>query len=92
VNATDPDGDALQYEYSQTEGSISGKGKSVIWNLNNVLRGPHEVRVTVTDEKGGKIEAALTVTIADSGSCDPSPRSCPVVKVCSPDELESKFN
>jgi len=88
VNATDPDGDALQYEYSTTEGSVSGKGKSVIWNLDKVLRGPHEVRVTVTDGKGGKAEAALTVTTVDSGTCDPPPPPCPIVKVSCPEELE----
>ena len=54
VNATDLDGDSLQYEYSTTEGTISGKGKSVIWDLNNVLRGPHEIRVTVTDGREEK--------------------------------------
>jgi hypothetical protein len=88
VNATDPDGDALQYEYSTTEGSISGKGNSVIWDLNNVLRGPHEVRVTVSDGKGGKVEAALTVTTVDSGSCDPPPPPCPIVKVTCPEEMD----
>lgn len=88
VNATDPDGDSLQYEYSTTEGTISGKGKSVIWNLNNVLRGPHEVRVRVTDGKEGKAEATLTVTTVDSGSCDPPPPPCPVIKVSCPEEME----
>ena len=88
VNATDPDGDALQYEYFTTEGSISGKGKSVIWDLNKVLRGPHEVRVTVTDGKGGKVEAALTVTTVDASGCDVPPPRCPVIKVSCPEELE----
>lgn len=88
VNATDPDSDALQYEYSKTDGSISGKGKSVIWDLDKVLRGPHQVRVTVTDGKGGKAEAALTVTTVDSGTCDPPPPPCPMVKVSCPEELE----
>jgi hypothetical protein len=88
VNATDPEGDALQYEYSTTEGSISGKGKSVIWNLNKVRRGPHEIRVTVTDGKGGKAEAALTVTTADSDGCDPPPPPCPIVRVSCPEEMD----
>ena len=88
VNATDPDGDALQYEYSTTEGSISGKGKSVIWDLNNAILGLHEVRVTVTDGKGGKVEARLTVRAVDSGACDPPPPPCPIVKVSCPGELE----
>ena len=89
VNATDPDGDALQYEYSTTEGSISGKGKSVIWDLNQVLRGPHEVRVTVTDGKGGKAEAALTVALVDAAACDPPPPPpCPIIRVSCPGALE----
>jgi len=88
VNATDPDGDALQYEYSTTQGSISGKGSSVIWNLNDVPRGPHEVRLTVTDGKGGKAEAALTVTTADSTSCDGPTPPCPIVKVSCPEEMD----
>ena len=88
VNATDPDGDALQYEYFTTEGSISGKGKTVIWDLSKVLRGPHEVRVTVTDGKGGKAEAVLTVSTVDASSCDPPPPPCPVIKVSCPGQLD----
>ncbi len=89
VTATDPDGDKLQYEYSTKEGTISGKGKFVTWDLKDAMRGPHEVRVTVTDGKGGKVEADLTVTIVDSGNCDPPPPPpCPVIKVSCPDEME----
>jgi thiol-disulfide isomerase/thioredoxin len=88
VNATDPDGDSLDYEYSTTEGTISGKGKSVVWDLRGLPRGPHEVRVTVTDGKGGKVEASLRVTTVDSGTCDPPPPPCPVIKVSCPDELD----
>lgn len=88
VNATDPDGDVLQYEYSTTEGRISGKGKSVIWDLNKVIRGPHEVRVSVTDGNGGKVEAALTVTTVDASGCEPPPPRCPVVKVTCPEEMD----
>ena len=88
VKATDPDGDELQYAYSTSEGTIAGQGKLVVWDLNNALRGQHEVRVTVTDGKGGKVEAALTVTTVDAGACDPPPPPCPVIKVSCPDELE----
>lgn len=88
VKATDPDGDELQYEYSTSEGTIIGKGKSVTWDLNDALRGEHVVHVTVTDRKGGKAEARLTVTTVDGGSCDPPPPPCPVLKVSCPDELD----
>jgi len=87
VNATDPDGDALQYEYSTTGGSISGKGKSVIWDLSNALQQAHDVRVKVTDGRGGRVEAALTVNMVDGGSCDPPPPPCPIVKVSCPEEM-----
>ena len=88
VNATDPDGDSLDYEYSTTEGTISGKGKSVVWDLRGLPYGPHKVRVTVTDGKGGKVEASLTVTTVDPGACDPPPPPCPAIKVSCPDEMD----
>jgi Big-like domain-containing protein len=89
VNATDPDGDKLLFKYSTTDGTISGKGNLVVWNLRDVKRGPHEVRVTVTDGRGGRVHAALTVITADSGTCDP-PRvePCPEIKVSCPDEMD----
>ena len=88
VNAVDPDGDVLNYEYSTTEGTISGKGRLVVWDLDNVKRGPHEVRVIVTDGRGGKVEAALRVVTVDSRICDPPPPPCPEIKVSCPDALQ----
>lgn len=88
VNATDPDGDALNYEYSSSEGTISGKGRSVVWDLHGLPRGQHEVRVTVTDGKGGKVSSALTVTTVDASACDPPPPPCPVIKVSCPEEMD----
>ena len=88
VTASDPDGDRLQYEYSTNDGTISGKGKWVTWDLKDAMRGPHEVRVTVTDGKGGRVEAALTVTTVDSGTCDPPTPPCPTIKVSCPEEMD----
>lgn len=87
VNATDPDGDSLRYEYSFTEGKISGEGKLVLWHLDGLPRGPHEIHVTVSDGKGGKVTASLTVTTVDAAVCDPPRPPCPAVKVSCPDEL-----
>ena len=81
VVATDPDVDSLHYEYSTSEGTISGVGKSVLWLLEGLPRGEHHVQVTVTDGKGGKVTGALTVTTVDAGICDRPPPPCPVVKV-----------
>ena len=87
MNATDPDGDTLQYKYSTTAGTILGKGKLVIWDLSKVSYGSHEVNVTVTDGKGGKAVAALKVITVDAG-CHPPPPPCPEVKVSCPEEME----
>jgi hypothetical protein len=91
VDAADPDSDVLHFKYSTTDGTISGNGGLVVWNLRDVKRGPHDVRVTVTDEKGGKATAALTVITADSGTCDP-PRvgPCPAINVSCPEEMVSR--
>ena len=88
VNATDPDGDTLSYEYSTNEGRISGQGKLVLWDLRGLPRGPHEARVTVTDGKGGKANGVVTVTTVDAGICDPPRGPCPVIKVSCPAELD----
>ena len=87
VKATDPDGDSLDYEYSSAEGMISGKGKSVVWHLDALPRGPHEVHVTVSDGRGGKADGALTVITVDASGCDPPPPPCPVIKVSCPDAM-----
>ena len=88
VNAKDPDGDKLSYEYSISEGILSGKEESVVWNLDGLPHGPHKVRVTVRDGKGGKVDAALTVITAISSSCDPPRHECPVVEVSCPAEMD----
>lgn len=87
VTATDPDGDLLHYEYLTSDGTISGKGKSVLWDLRGLKRGPHEVRVRVKDGKGGKVDRTLTVTTTDAAVCDPPPPPCPEVKVSCPHEM-----
>ena len=87
VTATDPDGDSLHYEYLTTEGTISGEGRSVLWDLRGLQRGQHKVRVRVTDGKGGKVEGTLTVTTTDAAICDPPPPPCPEIKVSCPHEM-----
>ena len=89
VKARDPDNDTLLYLYSTTEGTISGEGKSVVWDLRGLPFGRHKVRVTVHDGRGGKDEASLLVTTVASGSCDPPPPPCPVIKVSCPDEMHN---
>ena len=88
VQATDVDADPLNYEYSVNEGTISGRGNLVVWNLDGLPRGPHKVRVTVSDEKGGKVDATLTVTTVDAGICDPPRPPCPVIELSCPTQMD----
>ena len=87
VTANDPDGDPLRYEYSATEGKISGRGKAVRWDLRGLPHGPHEVRVIVKDTKGHQVESVLTVTTVSGGCPDPPP--CPTISVACPAETDS---
>lgn len=88
VRATDPDGDSLHYQYSSTEGKTSGEGSSVVWHLDGLPRGAHQIHVTVSDGKEGKVTASLTVTTVDASACHPPPPQCPTVKVSCPDEMD----
>lgn len=88
VIATDPDGDSLHYEYASTEGTIAGAGKLVVWKLEKVPRGLHEIHVTVTDGKGGKAKGTVTVRTVDADGCDPPPKPCPLIKVSCAAELD----
>ena len=50
-NATDPDGDELSYEWSASEGNITGTGSEVIWTAPDEV-GIYHVTVVVTDGHG----------------------------------------
>ena len=52
-NATDPDGDALSYEWTATGGDISGTGAVVNWTAPQEV-GTYNVTVVVKDGYGGK--------------------------------------
>ena len=89
VKASDPDDEPLLYQYWTTDGTISGEGRSVVWDLRGLPLGPHRVRVTVEDGWGGKDEASLLVNTVASGSCDPPRPPCPVIKVSCADEIDN---
>lgn len=58
-DAVDPDGDALRYSWSASEGSISGEGKTVTWVGPN-KGGDYNIWVTVSD---GKAESRRNVVV-----------------------------
>jgi hypothetical protein len=51
VVASDPDNDALTYQYSVTAGKLSGDGASVSWEIGNRPPGTQRATVKVTDSK-----------------------------------------
>ncbi len=63
--ASDPDGDALSYEWITTGGDISGTGAVAIWTAPEEV-GMYDITVVVGDDHGGKDTAFLTL-IASNG-------------------------
>jgi len=51
--ASDPDGSELSYEWSTTEGNITGTGPEVIWTAPEEV-GMYDITVVVSDSQGRK--------------------------------------
>jgi len=62
-SARDPDGDALNYDWKASDGSITGVGDSVTWVAPD-REGEFTIIVTVDDGKGGQNAADVLVTVA----------------------------
>jgi hypothetical protein len=61
--ATDPDGDAVSYSWSASEGSISGVDNKVTWVAPN-KGGNFNITVILSDGKGGETTGNIMVTVA----------------------------
>jgi hypothetical protein len=64
--ASDPDGDALSYQWSAEQGRISGQGPSVTWTSPDACA-DYIVTVTVTDSKGAITSQSVTITVRKPG-------------------------
>lgn len=63
ATATDPDGDAISYQWRATDGTISSaSGPSVLWTPPGG-KGRHFIYVLASDGKGGYTERALAVDV-----------------------------
>lgn len=72
VEATDGDGDALQYQWRVTAGSIDNRNaRQTVWTLPD---GPglHFAYVSVSDGKGGRIEQQYAVSSDTLGTTAPA--------------------
>jgi len=65
--ASDADGDKLNFSWSTTGGSFSGAGPIVVWQAPKQY-GTYEVKVTVSDGKGGSTQMGLNLTVGANQS------------------------
>jgi hypothetical protein len=63
--ANDPDGDAVRYSWSASEGSVSGVGNTVTWVAPN-KGGTFTVTVIVNDSKGGETKGSVVIPVSAS--------------------------
>jgi len=61
-NASDPDGDELNYDWSATAGEINGVGDTATW-VAPASRGTYGVAVVVTDGNGGQATDSVTIAV-----------------------------
>jgi hypothetical protein len=60
--ASDPDGDALTYDWTASAGTITGTGSLVTWTAP-VAEGTYAVGVIVSDGKGGTDSESCAITV-----------------------------
>lgn len=89
VNASDPDGDKLQFNCEILAGKLSKCGPDISWDLRRSARQEHKLTVRVSDGRGGEDQSSTSVIVADCGSCDPPPPPCPVITILVPPESRS---
>jgi hypothetical protein len=61
-SASDADGDALSYNWSASEGQITGEGDAVTWTAPDSV-GFYDVTVTVTDARGGQARSKKPIEV-----------------------------
>jgi hypothetical protein len=60
--ASDPDGDAISYQWSTNGGTLSGEGSSVIWRAPDTT-GSYTITVLVKDTRGGEATSSLVIGV-----------------------------
>jgi hypothetical protein len=91
TNATDPDGDALVYQYTVTGGRITGSGANVGWDLSGAKPGTYTISVMVDDGCGTCGQPKTReVVVKECQSCRSGPPPCPSISTvsASPDRVK----
>jgi len=65
VQASDPDGDALSYQFQVTAGSVSNNGPNAVWIAPNIA-GAHSMTISVSDGRGGQATTNQSITVAEA--------------------------
>ncbi|MCX6004589.1 MAG: PKD domain-containing protein [Chloroflexi bacterium] len=63
--ASDPDGDNLQYRWSADNGRITGDGTNITWVSPDTM-GNYKVTVLVTDGKGGEVVQTVNIRVLNN--------------------------
>ena len=87
VVATDPDGDYLKYRYVVSDGTITGQGSSVRWNLREIHDGTFVAKVFVNDGRGAETTSELSLEVTTAVLPDPPP--CPTIRVECAESVEA---
>jgi outer membrane protein OmpA-like peptidoglycan-associated protein len=78
VTASDPDGDALNYNWTASGGRVEGSGTEVRWNSGGTAAGSYTVTARVDDGKGGMASCSVEIRV------EPRPNRAPSL-TCSAD-------
>jgi hypothetical protein len=65
LTATDPDGDAISYEWSTTGGAFSGAVPTQSWVAPEQY-GDYDITVTAKDGKGGITQTSITLSVVEN--------------------------
>jgi hypothetical protein len=82
-DASDPDGDKLNYIWSAENGTIKGEGNQVIWVTPDTT-GNYAITVHVTDGKGGEATASKSFKVVTNPYGNDSPDTTIYLKFAMP--------
>jgi hypothetical protein len=84
ANAVSPSGNPIKYKWTATDGSISGDGPEVTWNLAGLKPGYHKASLNIVSAgSDGECEAFSSVTVLVN-ACAPVRPVCPAIEISCP--------